>query len=492
MSNRQSDKLQTITEEKPSNNNSTKHSKENPTNILINTKHLQKAIASQRQKYMLPPIIKRNRYDDEEVGSLLGKFVEEVSTEIYQTTNDITHGKFITQNPLQKTNSDNNETEQKEVEDKILPTDKSTFLTENLNYVTSTNNNTNLATSTPERPSMLNLHSGKKKATHMRLRTYQPFIDENWKFKAGLTLSVNSNSSYIPILMGSIEYQSKAIEDQTKLLFDNILYFKQSTIHQKNFVEGFRYMSLKAKVKMNKAIEETCGILLLLPQLLLLEFYHFIEKFESVHKIDKDKLRDKYITDEDECFNFNAQLLTEMMDFFKSCLEVYRTLVKEVDNMMLKPKKFENVITILEKARFNISSVVMRANNAIKNYDSDLGMIEKMLKVQKKEPLLGREQENLTDKMRNQFIFKKNDERQRIIRINNILRIKKEDLDDGDKQTVPFKENFKSIVNSKLLTSLIKYCKKDVQKQIISSRILSEFESEKAEKNKREIVSLKI
>ena len=160
--------------------------------------------------------------------------------------------------------------------------------------------------------------------------------------------------------------------------------------------------------------------------------------------------------------------------------------------MMLKPKKFENVITILEKARFNISSVVMRANNAIKNYDSDLGMIEKMLKVQKKEPLLGREQENLTDKMRNQFIFKKNDERQRIIRINNILRIKKEDLDDGDKQTVPFKENFKSIVNSKLLTSLIKYCKKDVQKQIISSRILSEFESEKAEKNKREIVSLKI
>ena len=134
----------------------------------------------------------------------------------------------------------------------------------------------------------------------------------------------------------------------------------------------------------------------------------------------------------------------------------------------------------------------MRANNAIKNYDSDLGMIEKMLKVQKKEPLLGREQENLTDKMRNQFIFKKNDERQRIIRINNILRIKKEDLDDGDKQTVPFKENFKSIVNSKLLTSLIKYCKKDVQKQIISSRILSEFESEKAEKNKREIVSLKI
>ena len=86
MSNRQSDKLQIIIEEKPSNNNSTKHSKENPTNILINTKHLQKAIASQRQKYMLPPIIKRNRYDDEEVGSLLGKFVFlKVIWEIYTT-----------------------------------------------------------------------------------------------------------------------------------------------------------------------------------------------------------------------------------------------------------------------------------------------------------------------------------------------------------------------------------------------------------------------
>ena len=97
----------------------------------------------------------------------------------------------------------------------------------------------------------------------------------------------------------------------------------------------------------------------------------------------------------------------------------------------------------------------MRANNAIKSYDSDLGMIEKMLKVQKKEPLLGKEQENLADKMRNQFIFKKNDERQRVIRINNVLRIKKEDLEadndeNKDNHATPTRDHFKSIVVSNI------------------------------------------
>lgn len=450
-SSKQKDKLKIIVEETPQIYKKIDHKGKNHTDLLLmNTKHLKKAISNQRnKKNFLPSIARTNRIDREESPSLLGKFIDDLSTEICQSTNEITKVAEQTNNQQPSAENFNIPSQGNKTEENELPKEKNIFLTGALNYMPQKEKNP------PSKPVFLQLKE-QNKNLHMRLRTYQPFIDENWKFKAGLTISVSNSSSYIPILMGTIEYQAKAIEDQTKLLFDNIVYFKQTTMHSNNFAEAFKYMPMKSKIKLNKALEETCGILLLLPQLILLEFYHFIEKFESVHKIDKEKLKDKYIVNEDECFDFNAQLLTEMMDFFKSCLEVYGTLVKEVDNMMLKPKKFENVLTILEKARYNISSVIMRANNAMNNYKSDMNLIEKMLKVQKREYLLNKEPENLTDKMRNQFIFKKNDERQRIIRINNALRTKKEDLDgdndeNKDNYTPLTRDHFKSIVVSIIL-----------------------------------------
>ena len=450
MSSKQKEKLKIILEETPQIYKKIEHKGKNHTDLLLmNTKHLNKAISNQRRKkHFLPPITKTSRIEREESPSLLGKFINDLSTEICMSTNEITKVAELSNNQQSSAENSNIPTQTNKTDEKILPTEKNTFMTESLNYVPQKEK------TEPPKPVFLQLKE-QNKNSHTRLRTYQPLIDENWKFKAGLTISVSNSSSYIPILMGTIEYQAKAIEDQTKLLFDNILYFKQTTMHHNNFAEAFKYMPMKSKIKMNKSLEETCGILLLLPQLILLEFYHFIEKFESVHKIDKEKLKDKYIVNEDECFDYNAQLLTEMMDFFKSCLEVYGTLVKEVDNMMLKPKKFENVLTILEKARYNISSVIMRANNAINNYKSDMNLIEKMLKVQKREYFLNKEPENLTDKMRNQFIFKKNDERQRVIRINNVLRIKKEDLEadndeNKDNHATPTRDHFKSIVVSNI------------------------------------------
>lgn len=293
-------------------------------------------------------------------------------------------------------------------------------VTNNTNTVTSSTNYI-LETSSSRSP-IVNPHQ-------MRIRTYQPYVDLNWKFKSGLTSSIKSSNAYSPVLMNNIDYQRKIIDEQVRLLFENILHFKQSVIYQKNFTEAFTYMTYKCQVSLNKALEEVIGILYIVPQMILSEFFVFVENLSNVKVPHKSKLNNKLITNEENCFHYNNSLLTEIMDFFKGCQEVYVTMCNEIDQMVLKSKKFENVVCLLEKARYDISNVIMRANNAVIHYNTDLALIEKMRKAQGEEPLFAGEKESLEDKMRNQFIFKKNEERQRVVRIKNALKNQYEDIE---------------------------------------------------------------
>ena len=310
--------------------------------------------------------------------------------------------------------------------------------------------------------------------TFHRLRTYQPKIEENWKSTHGLTINVGA---MVPrsTMDGDIEYQHKSLNDQFKLLVDNIQYYKMSIVSKDNYIEAFKCLSLKNKINYNKALEEACGLLLLLPQLILLEFYKYIERFENLNMPDKNKFKDKYIFDEVSCLYYNNNLLTEVTEYFQNCFEVYLILVKEVDNMSLKPKNFNNALSAFEKARYNMSNVVSSSENGIKNYENDLKMVDKILKNEHKEPMFKVRHKNLTDKLRGQFIFKKNDERQRIIRITNTLKLRKDD-DDLDEMKINEKREFKSIIHTKLIDGLLPYCRKKIKQQIQSRRIMDEME----------------
>ena len=72
--------------------------------------------------------------------------------------------------------------------------------------------------------------------------------------------------------------------------------------------------------------------------------------------------------------------MTESLDFFKNCFESFITLSTEVNDMNIKPKKFENINTILEKARYNINNIISSCENAISNYEKDITFVNKVLK----------------------------------------------------------------------------------------------------------------
>ena len=316
--------------------------------------------------------------------------------------------------------------------------------------------------------------------TFHRLRTYQPKIEENWKSTHGLTINVGA---MVPRskMDGDIEYQHKSLNDQFKLLVDNIQYYKMSIVSKDNYIESFKCLSLKNKINYNKALEEACGLLLLLPQLILLEFYRYIERFENLNMPDKNKFKDKYIFDEVSCLYYNNNLLTEVTEYFQNCFEVYLILVKEVDNMSLKPKNFHNALSAFEKARFDISFACNIAENALMNYNKDISIIHKLNRVD-----MIKNKYNYTlfnDKSRNYNSLKKNSDRQRKLRIEACINNKE---DDGNKNNdilsfpkvnkLSDKKKFNSIIDSDLVSKILKHCKKDIKYEIMTQRINNELD----------------
>lgn len=334
--------------------------------------------------------------------------------------------------------------------------------------------------------------------TFHRLRTYQPKIEENWKSTHGLTINIGAMVSHSK-MDGEIEYQYKSLNDQFKLLIDNINYYKMNIINKENYIESFKCLSLRNKINYNKSLEELCGLLLLLPQLILLEFYKYIEKFDNLNIPDKNKFKDKYIFDEVSCLYYNNNLLSEVAEYFQNCFEVYLILVKEVDDMSLKPKNFTNSISAFEKARFDISYACNLAENAMANYNKDINIINKLNRLDNKNNKFNNS--GKIDKLRNNISLNKNTDRQRRLRIDACINNKEDKNKKSDimlftkTNKLHNKKKFNSIIDSDLMTKILKNCKKDIKYEIITQRINNELDesySEEGEKIKKSYNIIKL
>jgi hypothetical protein len=341
-------------------------------------------------------------------------------------------------------------------------------------------------------------------STFRRIRTYQPKIEENWKSLYGLTVNIGGLSPNI-YTDNSIEYQSKIFQDHYKLLIDSINNYKLTIITKDNYLEAFKCLSLKNKINYNKALEELCGILYILPQMILIEFYKYIEKFDGLVIPNKKKFKEKFIFDETSCLLYNNNLFSEVSEYFQSCFEVYLILVKEVDDMSLKPQNFKNALLAFEKARYDICYASNMAENALNDYNKDLNYINRLNRLELISKKLTKKDFN--DKLRiytrNNNNNKRNTERQKKMRIEACLTTKEDELNKKKKNEFRFskerklteKGKFKSIIDSDLITKILKHCKKDVKYQITTQRLNHEMDEsssgeEEKTKNTHKVIKL--
>ena len=462
----------------------------------------QDKIKNKKQKNMivLPYLNNENKNNLIEPNSILAKFIRNKKNEFVKfAENELKRPikLYINRNKGNKGNI------------KFLSKDKlnnkNIFITDNnISVITSSNkekendsenndNNSNLETN-QNRINTISYEYKKPKIknNYSRLRTYQPIISENWKYRNGLRLSLGTDKINSSPIQNDIEYQYKIINDEYKLLEDNYNFYTTRVIRKANYYEAFSSSSLMSKINYNKALEETIGILYILPQLLLLEFYKLIKNYSGVKVPNKKLLKEKIINDEDKNLSYNNTLLISIYDFFKSCYEVYQTLIKEVNDMTLKYNAFTNVINCFQKARFNLSFISSSSENALINYNTDLKFIQKVTKERSTTLSV-----DLTEKMRNQFDFKKNAEKQRKIRIENALENRySNDNDEKRRRYKSNKKDFISFMDSKLINSLMKHFTGKVRNEISTERINKEIDGEYDDdvyfKQKHQVVKIDI
>lgn len=290
-----------------------------------------------------------------------------------------------------------------------------------------------------------------------RLRSYQPIIDFDWKFKCGLSIKATSLRSSI---VNNIDFQNKSFQEQIGLLFDNINYFKCQIVRNEYLNEALKNMPYESKVNLNKDLEELCGILLLCPQALLMEFYSYVEQLDDIYLPNKQKFVEVYVSNESNCFYYNYDLLMEVSKFFTKCFDFYLILSKQVEGITFHKKYYDCIISILERARYDISLIIKRGENAIKTYKSDLALIKKIRREDKTKIILTRTNsgnietkhlfgidlnkrklemdKNVVDKIVYDRYFRRKEDSSRIKRINEVICSSKECFSDGECNNKPY------------------------------------------------------
>ena len=316
--------------------------------------------------------------------------------------------------------------------------------------------------------------------TFHRLRIYNYKLIDNWKYKNGVAPN-KDQKKYVEIIANN-EYQSKIFNDQYKLMMESYLHYKMKLLSNNDFIESFKALNLKSRIEFNKSLEEICGLLILLPHTILSEFYKYTDYIKAPNK---SSLKDKYIFDELNCLYQNNILLSKLMEFFQSCFEMYLILGKEVEGMYLSYIDFNNAISSFEKIRFNLSFICNMAENALINYTKEMGLIFKLNRFESKQNKINNA--IYTSKLKNYKSLSKNRERQRKLRINECLSIK-DDL--NIRRDIYDRKKFKSIINTKFISKLLRHCKKDARYNIITERINTEFDSFMKNENKNKPIKI--
>ena len=330
-------------------------------------------------------------------------------------------------------------------------------------------------------------NSIKLSSSFRRMCSYQPDIKINWKYKYGLKYNLGNQNDF-KIVHKDINYQSNIIESHYKLLLNDIDYYQKFIIKNINYYSSFEGLSLTQKINYNKALEETIGILTLLPKMLLNDFYDLIKNLYDTKIPKMIKFENKYVFDEMKQLKYNNKLFVEVIDFFQECYQMFQTIVKEFDKILFKPNDFSKIISCLEKARFNISYINNSSENAFDLYSKDIEIINRLKGFKNKNI------KNFVDKLRENFSFKKNKEKQKKIRISNSLTDREDTNIKIDKNKLinsPFRNiQMKDIINSKMMNDIMKHCIEDFKVKISTERINNDIEGDNREKYMYKIKSI--
>lgn len=319
---------------------------------------------------------------------------------------------------------------------------------------------------------------------------------------SGLRRKIKSLVAYHHVYYPDTDQQSQIFKEQMNLIEEDINQYLLCK-NRNNFFEIFKSMPLDTKIKYNQTLEQTVGILLTIPYIILGNFYKFLNGVKEIKIPKKEKFEKVYIYDEIKKVTHNHQLLSEVNEFIHKTFEFYLFLISKIesDDLALDQKNYFNALSQYEKVRDNICYVTNSYNNAEKNYKADLTIINKITRMNRiitnKSKSNSKEREKddsinsnnksykkieskAIENMQRNLFFKGNKERQRILRIDSAVAYDKNKkiYDYLGNERKPKKNEYKSIFNKKLVNKLMNYYDEETRVQIINNKINNEIGSE--------------
>ena len=200
-------------------------------------------------------------------------------------------------------------------------------------------------------------------------------LEKKWKTKLEMS---GTKVKYNPLLLNDIHFQSGIIKDELCLLLEDIQHFRLTFFDDQDLYSAFKNKEISYQIKLNKLIEETCALLHLIPKIILKEYYNYTDKFISISDPSREFFAKKIVYNEAECFQDNLKNLYRILNFVKCCNEVYSQLIEQVeDEMIITLQNFQLIRRLLEKLRHYMIHLTNVCKNILKDYIFDKHIIEK-------------------------------------------------------------------------------------------------------------------
>jgi len=301
--------------------------------------------------------------------------------------------------------------------------------------------------------------------------------------KAGIVTTLWKKTLFIR----GIEMQMNDISNKTKLILDNIDYFKVNYFNNGNFFLAFENMDNYKKAEFNLTLEELCFLLIETVPKLLQKFYESLNRILYIKIPDLDKEMEKIPKNEKDCLDINCAFLNQVALYFMGCADVLKEIQKRIDYYKFKDNEFLVIDNFLDLARYDTSKINSMAEIYIDRMRKEEKIMEKMevgLGIRKKKKYLV---EDIFERIHKRYTQSFKDEI-KLERINSTLNLKGNTfLNDAKRNKFILMRRAQNlnILNQPVVTALMKYFKDNIKSQIISEQVFERFKLKEKQSQKK-------
>ena len=320
-----------------------------------------------------------------------------------------------------------------------------------------------------------------------RKKRFTVQYNPKWYKKAGVLPPGETDAKIIT----EKSYQRSLISNEISVLLDNISKFKiytfsevSSLVHTDSAIQNF-------VSKLNRLIEEICGLLLKISNIILLDFEKFVQNPIYMPVLPSKMKEGELVTDEVQAFDENLLIFNDCEKFISSAYEIYLLLSSQVETYIIPYNDMIQLRFFLSQARYDVSSLIFTSKSYITTATNDSVMYEKYkIEMRKYEKTQGnfarsREMKDMNERMRERLRIKINEETEKNRRLENILNFQNKDKDfEEKKRKIMMKKRKFFNLDSKMMNKMMNYMNPEMKKKVIGEKILNMFKEKKSDKKR--------